>query len=314
MMSGVNGAALERLDRIFHKPGFVERVGVDHHLHVVIVGNRQAAVDGCRRRPPVLMQFQRAGAGFHLLDQRRRLRGVALAGKAQIHREIVGRLDHPRDVPGAGRAGGGERAGRRSGAAAEHGSDARHQRLFDLLRGDEMDMGVETAGGEDLSFARDDLGARADDDVHVGLNVRIARLADGVDETVLDCDVGFDDAPMVDDDGVGDDGVDGAFGARHLTLPHSVADHLAAAELHLLAVCGEILLDLDEQRGVGEPDAVAGRRAEHVGVSGAGEGGAGVAGHGNSLGTGEKIENLNASSSNVAVEVQPSATFKWARR
>ena len=37
-------------------------------------------------------------------------------------------------------------------------------------------------------------------------------------------------------------------------LPHAVADHLAAAELHLLAIGGEILLDLDEELGVGEPD------------------------------------------------------------
>ena len=49
-------------------------------------------------------------------------------------------------------------------------------------------------------------------------------------------------------------------------LAHAVADHLAAAELHLLAVGGEILLDLDDEIGVGEPHAVAGGRAEHVGI------------------------------------------------
>src|SRR5712692_3290231 len=62
------------------KPGLIERVGVDHHLHVVVVGDRQAAVDRGRRRAPVLMQFERAGAGFHHILQRRRARGVALAG------------------------------------------------------------------------------------------------------------------------------------------------------------------------------------------------------------------------------------------
>ena len=49
-------------------------------------------------------------------------------------------------------------------------------------------------------------------------------------------------------------------------LAHAVADHLAAAELHLLAVGGEILLHLDDEVGVGEPHAVAGGGAEHVGV------------------------------------------------
>jgi hypothetical protein len=38
---------------------------------------------------------------------------------------------------------------------------------------------------------------------------------------------------------------------RTLALAHAVADDLAAAELHLLAVDGEILLDLDDEIGVG---------------------------------------------------------------
>ena len=40
-VEGVDGAALERLDRVFDEAGFVQRVRVDHHLHVVIVGDRQ---------------------------------------------------------------------------------------------------------------------------------------------------------------------------------------------------------------------------------------------------------------------------------
>ena len=74
----------------------------------------------------------------------------------------------------------------------------------------------------------------------------------------------------VDDQRVGDDGVDRAAGAGHLALAHAVADHLAAAELHLLAIDGEILLDLDEQLGVGEANLVARGRAEHLGIGSAG--------------------------------------------
>ena len=54
----------------------------------------------------------------------------------------------------------------------------RHQRFLDLLRADEMDVGVEAAGGEDLALAGDHLGARPDDDRHAGLDVGIAGLAD----------------------------------------------------------------------------------------------------------------------------------------
>ena len=144
-----------------------------------------------------------------------------------------------------------------------------------------MDVGVEPAGGEDLAFAGDHLGAGPDDDGDAGLDVRIARLADRRDQPVLQADVRFDDPPMIEDDGVGDDGVDGAACVGRLRLPHAVADHLATAELHLFAVSCEILLDLDDEFRVGEADPVAGRRAEHLGVMRAGERGRGerVTGH-----------------------------------
>ena len=84
------------------------------------------------------------------------------------------------------------------GAAADHRRDARHQRLVDLLRADEVDVRVDAAGGDDHAFAGDDLGAGADDDVDAGLDVGIAGLAELRDPAVLDRDVALDDAPPVD--------------------------------------------------------------------------------------------------------------------
>src|SRR6185503_20958110 len=98
------------------------------------------------------------------------------------------------------------------------------------------------AGGEDLALAGDRLRARADDDVDARLHVGVAGLADGTDAAIAQADVGLDDAGVVDDQRVGDHGVDGALGAACLALAHAVADHLAAAELHLLAIDGEVLL------------------------------------------------------------------------
>src|SRR4029079_1039075 len=114
--------------------------------------------------------------------------------------------------------------------------------------------------------AREYLGARPDDDRHARLDVRIAGLADGMDVAVFETDVGLDDPPVVDDQRVGDHGVDRAALVGDLRLAHAVADHLAAAELHLFAVGREILLDLDDQIGVGEPHAVARGGSEHIGV------------------------------------------------
>ena len=132
-----------------------------------------------------------------------------------------------------------------------------------------MNVRVEAAGGEDLALARDHLGAGADDDGHARLDVRIAGLADRMDVAVLQADVGLDDAPVIDDQRVGDDGVDRAALVGDLRLSHAVADHLAAAELHLFAVGGEILLHLDDQVGVGETHAVAGGGPEHVDIGAA---------------------------------------------
>ena len=69
---------------------------------------------------------------------------------------------------------------------------------------------VKAAGRKDFAFASDHFGAGPDDDGHAGLDVRIAGLPDGVNVAILDADVGFDDAPMVEDQRVGDNGVDRA--------------------------------------------------------------------------------------------------------
>src|SRR4029453_14310109 len=130
------------------------------------------------------------------------------------------------------------------------------------------DVGVEAAGGEDLAFARDHLGAGTDDDSDVGLNVGVARLPDPGDAAAFKPNIGLDDPPMVEDQRVGNDGIDRALFVRDLALAHAVADHLAAAEFRFLAVGAEILFYLDDDVGIGKPHAVSGRGSEHFGVDG----------------------------------------------
>src|SRR3979490_62507 len=48
--------------------------------------------------------------------------------------------------------------------------------------------------------------------------------------------------------------------APRLPLPHAVADHLAAAELDLLAVDRAVALDLDNELGIGQTQPIPGRR------------------------------------------------------
>ncbi len=262
---GMDGTALQRGQCGFDKAGLVEGVAVDRHLHVILVGDAQAVVDAGGRGAPILMQLQTDGAGLDLLDQRLRQTGVALAGKTNVHRERVAGLQHARQVPRPGGASGGVGAGGRAGAAADHGGDAAGQRLFDLLRADEMHVGVDAAGGENHAFTSDHFGAGADGHGHARLDVRVAGFADRVNAAVLQTDVGLDDAPVVDDQRIGDQGVHHLMGEQ-LALALAIADHLAAAEFHFFAINGEVLLDFDEQIGVGQADLVTDGGAVHVGV------------------------------------------------
>ena len=81
-VEGVNRAALDRSDGVFHKPRFVERVGMDADLYIEAIGNAQTAVDRCWGGAPVLMQFEAAGAGEHLFIKGLRGAGIALTKEA----------------------------------------------------------------------------------------------------------------------------------------------------------------------------------------------------------------------------------------
>ncbi len=135
-----------------------------------------------------------------------------------------------------------------------------------------MDVRVDAAGGDDAALSSDRFGPGPDHDINAGLDIGVASFADPADAAVADADIGLDDAPIVEDHGIGDDGVDGTVGAGRLPLPHPVADHLAAAELDLLAIDRAIAFDLDDELGVGEPHPIPGRRAEHRRIGAARDG------------------------------------------
>jgi hypothetical protein len=128
-----------------------------------------------------------------------------------------------------------------------------------------VDVRVDTPGGGDQAFTRDDLRTRADDDVDARLHIGIAGLSDAGDTAFLQADVRLDDAPVVDDQRVGDDGVR-HLGRAALSLPHAVPDDFAAAELDLFSVDRVVALDFDDEFGVAEAHAITRGRAVHLGV------------------------------------------------
>ena len=69
-----------------------------------------------------------------------------------------------------------------------------------------MNVRVDPAGGEDQSFASNDVRAHADHEQRIDAvhDVRIAGFADCADQPILYSDVGFDDPPVIENQGVGD--------------------------------------------------------------------------------------------------------------
>ena len=269
-VKGVDGASGEGPNGVLDEARLVEGVGVDGDLHVVVLGNAERGVNGGGRGAPVLVQLEAQRPGPNLLGQRRLGARVALAEQPKVERQPGEALQHPVNVPLTRRAGRGRGARRGAGATANHGGHARLERRPALLRRDEMDVGVHPARRENQALARHYFGARRDGQPrrHAVLGAGVARLADGRDAPAFDAHVGLDDAPVVQNQGVGDHEV----GDVHVVsggvaaLAQAVADDLAAAEFDLLAVGGQVALDLDEQLGVAEAHPVAHRGAVKVGV------------------------------------------------
>lgn len=265
---GVDSAALEGADGLLDEAALVECVGVDEALNVVLVADGQTGVDGRGRAAPVLVELEADGTGGTLLGEALRQAVVALSGDAEVEREAVERLQHLADVGCAGGAGCGVCASAGPGAAAKHGRDAGGESFGRLLWTDVVDVSVEAAVGDDFTLAGNDVCVAADDEGAVDIvhDVRVARLADADDVPVLNPDVGFVDAGVVDDERVCDDEVGGLAVGAAGRLPHALTEGLAAAELTLVAIGGVVLLDLDKELCVAEADEVTRRGAEHGGV------------------------------------------------
>ena len=264
----VDCPAFERCDRIVDESRLVERVGVNRDLHVVLVRHGQATIDGGRRRAPVFVELQADGACADLLVKPLGPRTVPLAEEPEIHRQRIGRLQHPLEIPRSRRARSGFGARCRAGSTADKGRDATAERHVHLLRADEVNVRIDPAGCQDEAFAGDGFGRGADDHVrrNAGHHIRIAGLADSGDASVLDADVGLVDAGPVDHQRVRNHEIQRARFADTGGLAHAVAKHLASAELALVAVRRMVSLNFCDEVGIAKAYAIAGRRPVDVGV------------------------------------------------
>ncbi len=123
-MIRVNCSSGDGCDSIIDETRFIQRVGMNGDLDVVLIGDAQARIDGRGRGAPVLMQLQAAGSSENLFGQRIAPRRIALAKKSEIHGPGFGRAKHLFQVPTARGAGGGVGTGCGTRSATKHGGGA----------------------------------------------------------------------------------------------------------------------------------------------------------------------------------------------
>jgi len=118
-----------------------------------------------------------------------------------------------------------------------------------------MGVAFDGAGGDDVGGALDLLGGAANQHVggDAGHGVGVAGLADADNAAAADADIGLDDAgDGIDDGGAVDDDIEDAVtGFQVGGDALAVAQVLAGAEDQFVAVDGVVVLDLDQEFGIG---------------------------------------------------------------
>ena len=206
------------------------------------------------------MQLQAHHAGLELLDHRRHAVRIAASQEAEIHRPGFRRLQH---LAGVERTAGIDPDGDRAERAADHGGDAARQRMLDQTGAVEMHVNIDRARGRDQAFAVAHRGAGGDDQARIDAvhDRGIAGLADADDAAVADAEIALDDADhRIDHHHVAQQEIQRALGAGDAGHADAVAQRLAAAVQAFVAIDGVIFFDDGRQRGVAEPDRVAGGR------------------------------------------------------
>ena len=181
---GVDRPPGDRGDRVLERHRLVDRVGVDHDLDVVRVGNPKRLVDHGRVRAQVLVDLEPGRAPLERGLQRRRARGRS---------RDEGHVDRPR---GEGIHHALEREARvradiedQAHAAADQRRVAERKVVGHHLRAKDVDVAVDRSRRRDEPVGGDDPGRRLDRHVDAVHHVRVAGVADSHDLSVLDADV-----------------------------------------------------------------------------------------------------------------------------
>src|SRR5262245_10832826 len=212
------------------------------------------------------MQLEPTRSSLDLFNETRREARIALGKKPEIHGKSISGLEHSLNMPRPWRAGRSVSTGCRSCSSTHHCSQARVKGFFDLLRADVMNMCVDAAGSNNLSFACDRFSSWPNNDVNIRLHIWVTSFPDGRNTTIPDRDIGLHNSPVVKNHGVGDDCIHGSLVTRALRLAHAITNDLPASELHFVTVDGEVVFHLNDDVRVCKAQLVTNCWTKHLRV------------------------------------------------
>ena len=249
---GVDGAPADGGHGLVKLAGLVDPVGVHRDLDVVGVGDGQRLVDDARVSGVVLVDLEPARPRLDLPGQGVGDRARRPAEDAQIDRLMLEGEEHVAQVE-------------RRVVVQPSRDQRRHaggERDRDQPGLDEVDVGVDAARRGDEPLAVDRRRGRADEQIRVVHDIRVAGPPHARDHAVLHADVGLADAEhRIDDDDIADEQVELAGGGKPVIHHEAGPQRLAPAAQDLIAVARLVALDQRQEVRVPEADAVAGRRA-----------------------------------------------------
>lgn len=132
-----------------------------------------------------------------------------------------------------------------------------------------MDVAVETAISDNILLSSNDIGVGPDDHVRINAihDIRITSFANSYDDAILDTDISFVDASVVNDQGVCENQIQTVNVRTSRSLTHAITNTLATAKGTLIAVLSKVPLDLDPEISSAQADKITSGRAEHSNIS-----------------------------------------------
>ena len=113
-----------------------------------------------------------------------------------------------------------------------------------------MNMGINPARRQNHALSRHHFGRSPNDNIDRILNVGIAGFADFDNFSVFNANIRLNNAPPIEDQGIGDHQIDGSLFTGNGGLTHAVSNDFATPKFDLIPVDRQILLDFDQKVGI----------------------------------------------------------------